>query len=163
MKIDFDALISGLNPLQKKKLRMAAEILRATARLYDDSKDQNLLPLWGGGVISHGLPKSKSFVIGTTRAAKDAEKGKTTHDHLFRVTETARHILCRHKKEHLTVEEIESILIRRSIMMKTTKSENSGILKRTLKLCTDPDNWEELYRRAEIEYEIYSLPQCSRS
>lgn len=156
MNIDFELLKASLNPLQKRKLRLSAQMLLATSDLYDDRTDRNLLPLWGGGAISHGLPKTKNFVIGTTLAAKSANKDNTTRDHLFRVTETARQILCRLKNEELTVEEIESILISRSLMMKTTKSENNGRLKRALKLCKDPDKWEELYSRAGIEYELYT-------
>jgi hypothetical protein len=43
---------NDLNELQQKKLTTAANILHKTADLFDDT--QSLLPLWGGGVITHG-------------------------------------------------------------------------------------------------------------
>lgn len=80
-----------LNKLQAEKLRVAAEMLKETAHLYDGNK--SLLPLWGAGVITHGIPKMKKCVIGITKNAKAANKKNLTHDHLYRVTETARVIL----------------------------------------------------------------------
>ena len=50
--------------LTKKKLRR----MKNTAELYKGNK--SLLPLWGGGVITHGVPKVKKCIIGITEAAK---------------------------------------------------------------------------------------------
>lgn len=76
-----------LNELQQKKLTVAAGILHRTAPLFDGT--QSLLPLWGGGVITHGIPKFIKCVISITEDAKKAKKKDTTNDHLYRVTETA--------------------------------------------------------------------------
>lgn len=142
-----------LNELQRKKLRLAANILRASAEFYDGS--QSTLPLWGGGVITHGIPKITKCVIGITKDAKVAAKKDTTNDHLYRVTETARYVLNRIRSEKLSVEEIESILLQRSALMTTTRTENNSKLKEAVKHCSDKDSWEELYMRAGIEYELY--------
>ena len=61
-----------LNALQKKKLKLAAGILQSSATLYDGA--QSTLPLWGGGVITHGIPKIKKCVIGITEGAKKEKK-----------------------------------------------------------------------------------------
>jgi len=142
-----------LNELQKKKIKLAAGILQRSATLFDGT--QSILSLWGGGVITHGIPKVRKCVIGITEDAKSAQKKDTTNDHLYRVTETARYILNRIKNEDLGVNEIESILLQRSALMTTTRTENNKKLKDALKLCEDKDSWEELYMKAGIKYEIY--------
>lgn len=145
--------VDDLNELQRKKLRLAANILHRTAIFYDGS--QNTLPLWGGGVITHGIPKIKKCVIGITKDAKLVEKKDTTNDHLYRVTETARYILSKINEENLEVAEIETILLERSALMTTTRNENNQRLKRAISLYENKDSWQELYMKAGIEYELY--------
>lgn len=141
-----------LNDKQKDKLRLAAQMLKATAKLYDKNKP-NLLPLWGGGIITHGQPKIKDFTIGISKKAANAEENERTKDHLYRVTETAKVILSRLQKENLSVEQIEDILLERSIYMIVTRSENNNDLKKA----RDPsneDNWKALYKKAGVEYTL---------
>ncbi len=142
-----------LNELQLKKLTLAAGILHRSAVLFDGA--QNTLPLWGGGVITHGMPKFKKCVIGITKDAKQSQKKDTTNDHLYRVTETAKFILNKINNEKLGMNEIENILLQRSALMTTTRTENNKTLKDALKLCKDRDSWQELYKKAGIEYELY--------
>lgn len=142
-----------LNELQRKKLALAAGILHRSASLFDGT--QSTLPLWGGGVITHGIPKVRKCVIGITEDAKKSQKKDTTNDHLYRVTETARYVLNRINGENLGVDEIESILLQRSALMTTTRAENNRILKDALKQCEDKDSWQELYEKAGIRYELY--------
>jgi hypothetical protein len=142
-----------LNDLQRKKLAVAAGILYRTAALFDGT--QSLLPLWGGGVITHGIPKFKKCVIGITEDAKRAEKKDQTNDHLYRVTETAKFIINKIKEDSLGVNEIENILLERSALMITTRTENNKKLKDALKKCENKDSWEELYKNAGIKYELY--------
>ena len=144
---------NDLNELQQKKLTVAAGILHRTACLFDGT--QSLLPLWGGGVISHGIPKFKKCVIGITEDAKRAEKKDTTNDHLYRVTETAKFIINKIIEEDLDVGKIENILLERSALMTTTRTENNQKLKDALKQCENKDSWEELYKKAGIKYELY--------
>lgn len=142
-----------LTDKQKEKLRLAAQMLKATAKLYDKSKP-NLLPLWGGGIITHGQPQNKDFIIGISKRAAKADKKETTKDHLYRVTETAKVILTRLQKENLSVEEIENILLDRSMYMIVTRSENSVDLKNA-KDPSNEDDWKALYKKAGVEYSIY--------
>jgi hypothetical protein len=156
--ITFDVQLvkAELTPLQREKLRVAAQILKSTWQLYRDCEDEyksSLRPLWAAGVITHGQPKSRKFVIGRTRAAA-ASTGPTVIDHLYRVTATAEYILTR--AHALLEEEIEDILLRRSITMVTTPSENSHQLRNALANCEDKDNWQELYRVAGIAYTLGS-------
>lgn len=139
-----------LNPLQRKKLQVAAQILKLTADLYDGTS--SVLPLWAAGVITHGQPKSNKYVIGTTAAAKNAATKDTAIDHLFRVTATAEIILTRAK--NLSVEDIEDILLQRSITMRTTRAENNNQLKKALKNCANKDDWQELYRVAGVRFTL---------
>jgi len=142
-----------LNELQQKKLTIAASILHRTAHLFDGT--QSLLPLWGGGVITHGIPKFKKCVIGITEAAKIARREDTTKDHLYRVTETAKFVISKIREDDLDVNAIEKILLQRSALMTTTRTENNNKLKDALKHCEDKDSWEELYEKAGIKYELY--------
>ena len=142
-----------LNELQQKKLALAAGILHRTATLFDGT--QSLLPLWGGGVITHGVPKIKKCVIGITKDAKYADKKDTTNDHLYRVTETAKFVINRIKEDNLGISEIENLLLDRSALMTTTRAENNYKLKDALKQCENKDSWEELYEKAGIKYELY--------
>lgn len=142
-----------LNELQLKKLTLAAGILYKSAALFDNN--QSTLPLWGGGVITHGIPKIKKCVIGITKDAANSKKKDTTNDHLYRVTETARFILDKIKNDKLSINKIENILLQRSALMTTTRTENNKKLKDALKLCKDKDCWQELYKKAGIEYELY--------
>ena len=141
-----------LDNKKKEKLRLAAQMLKATAEFYDECKPY-LLPLWGAGVITHGQPKIKAFIIGISKRASKGEES-TTLDHLYRVTETAKFILSKLQKENLSIEEIEDILLKRSEYMVVTRSENSGILKETLKKISNKDNWEVLYEKAGVEYTL---------
>lgn len=143
-----------LNELQLEKLRVAAEMLMATAHLYNGNK--SLLPLWGAGVITHGIPKVKKCEIGITVAAKNAKKEDITKDHLYRVTETARIILEKIQTNQLSILQIEEMLLDRSAQMITTRNENHKQLKDALKLCINQDSWEELYHKANIKYELYN-------
>lgn len=142
-----------LTEKQKEKLRLAAKMLKVSAKLYDESKSY-LLPLWGGGIITHGQPQNKDFVIGISKRAAKVDKKERTKDHLYRVTETAKVILSRLKKEDLSVEEIENILLKRSMYMIVTRSENSNDLKKA-KDSSNEDDWEALYRKAGVEYTLY--------
>jgi len=58
-----------LNALQEKKLKLAAGTLHSMAVLFDSA--QSFLPLWGSGVITHGVTKIKNCVIGITKDAKN--------------------------------------------------------------------------------------------
>jgi len=140
-----------LTETMKKKLRLAAEIIKRTADLYED--DPSMLPLWGGGVITHGQPNSAELEIGISKAAKNAAKKDTTRDHLFRVTATAEHLL--KKAPGLSVEQIEDILLERSVTMRVTRHENHNTLKAALKKCQNKDDWRELYRVVGVKYELY--------
>ena len=145
---------NDLNELQKLKLNLAANMLKETAHLFNG--DKSLLPLWGGGIITHGIPKIKACVIGITKNAKNATKTDLTNDHLYRVTETAKFVINKiQANKSLTVEEIENLLLERSALMTTTRTENNSILKDALKKCENKDNWKELYEKAGIEYELY--------
>ena len=143
----------SLSDLQRKKLTLAANILHKTASLFDGT--QSVLPLWGGGVITHGIPKINKCIIGITCDAKSAEKKDTTKDHLYRVTETAKFIINKIKKDNVNATEIESILLERSALMITTRTENNKKLKDALKQCENKDSWEELYEKAGIKYVLY--------
>jgi len=142
-----------LNELQKKKLSLAASILYRSASLFDGTR--SLLPLWGGGVITHGIPKFKKCEIGITEAAKIADKEDRTKDHLYRVTETAKYVIDKINESDLNISDIENLLLARSALMITTRTENNKKLKDALKLCKNKDSWQELYEKAEIKYELY--------
>lgn len=143
-----------LTKLQHEKLTLAAKILKNTAELYNGNK--SLLSLWGGGVITHGIPKNNKCIIGITEAAKkESNEMNITKDHLFRVTETARYVIDAIKKNKLKINEIEDLLLERSALMKTTKTENNQILRKALDLCENKDDWRELYHIAGIKYELY--------
>ena len=142
-----------LNELQQEKLHLAASILYRSADLYNGNK--SLLPLWGGGVISHGVPKTKKCVVGITEEAKKANIKDRTNDHLYRVTETAKFVIEKINQEQLTVEQIEDLLLSRSALMTTTRSENNKKLRDALESCNDKDSWQELYEKAGIKYELY--------
>jgi len=73
----------------------------------------------------------------------------------YRVTETARVILEIIPKEQLSVSQIEDLLLQRSALMITTRHENGNLLKDALKKCVNQDSWEELYQKANIEYELF--------
>jgi len=143
-----------LNTLQTTKLNLAANMLYRTADLYDGNS-KSLLPLWGGGIVSHGVPKIKKCIIGITEAAELAPVNKRTNDHLFRVTETVSHIIQRIKNDNLSIAEIEDILLQRSALMTTTREENNKILKDALRHCENKDCWQELYKYAGIKYRLY--------
>lgn len=143
--------IEKLTPMQRKKLRVAAEILKHTAVIYDGTKC--LRPLWGAGVITHGQPKIQDCIIGITEEAEKSVGEKLAQDHLFRVTETVEYILSR--ASNLSVEEIERILLDRSIKMITTRNQNNSVLRNALKKCPNKDDWQELYRVAGIKYRLY--------
>lgn len=143
-----------LNKFQVTKLNLAANMLFRTADLYD-GKSKNLLPLWGGGIVSHGVPKIKKCVIGITEAAESAPLNQRTNDHLFRVTETVSYIIKKIKSENLSVAEIEDILLQRSSLMTTTREENNTILKKALNNCVNKDCWKELYEIAGIKYRLF--------
>jgi hypothetical protein len=149
-RFNVDAARTHLNPKQTKKLELAAKMLKATAEFWDG--DRSMLPHWAAGIITHGQPKGRYFEIGTTEAAKNAPKKEKTHDHLFRVTATAEYILSR--AASLTVQEIENILLQRSLTMITTRSQNNNDLRQALKRCLNKDDWQELYRTANIEYTL---------
>lgn len=110
--------------------------------------------MWGGGIITHGQPQNKDFIIGISKRAAKADKKETTKDHLYRVTETAKVILTRLQKENLSVEEIENILLERSMYMIVTRSENSVDLKNA-KDPSNEDDWRALYKKAGVEYKLY--------
>lgn len=96
---------------------------------------KSMLPLWAGGVVTHGQPRSKKLVIGITEAAGRVGKDQRTLDHLYRVTVTAEKILKEAKSR--TETEVEDILISRSVYMETTKQENRGPLKHAVKKCAN--------------------------
>ena len=138
------------------KLNVAAAILKSTASIYEaltDEEKKFVLPLWGGGVVSHGLPKSDYFRIGISWEAECSTKDKRTDDHLYRVTATAQYILLNAYK--WKIENIEDELLRRSALMVVTKGQNSGVLKRCLKDCDNQDNWQELYKNAGVLYRLF--------
>jgi len=56
-------------------------------------------------------------------------KNNTKKDHLFRVTETARYVINCIKETNLDISEIENILLKRSALMRTTKTENNKLLR----------------------------------
>jgi len=149
-----------LNPLQKKKLETAAKIFIATARLYQGVKDKSLLPLWAAGVVTHGQPKGNKFIVGITNSASKAVKENntklTTLDHLFRVTQTAKFILNKINTNNISCADVEQILLDRSIYMRTTREENSGVLKAAIKNlpAAQQDDWKALYTEAGIEYKL---------
>ena len=151
VRFDVNIAFEQLSPIQRKKLRVAAEILKITASLYDGTKC--LLPHWAAGVISHGQPKSRDFVVGITDEAQKSKKSELARDHLYRVTATAEYILLR--ASGLSIDEIEKILLVRSIQMITTRTQNNKELKRFLKKCSNKDDWRELYRVAGIGYHLY--------
>lgn len=143
---------SEMTPKARKKIRLAAEIIKRTAGLFDG--DKSMLPLWGAGVVTHGQPVSKSLEIGISNAARKAtKKNETTRDHLYRVTATAEHLL--KKASTLSVEQIEDILLQRAITMRVTRSENNSTLRLAINKCKSKDDWRELYRVAGVEYELY--------
>lgn len=148
--LDVEAARKHLSTKQTKKLNLAARMLKATANLWDG--DKSMLPHWAAGIITHGQPKGRYFEIGTTKAAKGAPTQNIARDHLFRVTATAEYILSR--AGALTVQEIENILLQRSLTMITTRSQNNRDLKRAIKNCSNKDDWQELYRTAKIEYTL---------
>ena len=156
LMIDIQQARKSLTSMQKLKLETAAQILKETAHIYNGLAvdRESMLPLWAAGVVTHGQPNTKLFEIGITEAAKKAKRQDTTKDHLFRVTETAKLILT--KAPALTVEEIQNLLIERSIKMKTTRTENHTTLKRALNGCKDRDNWKHLYKHAGVDYELYT-------
>lgn len=143
-----------LNELQCEKLNLAAYILKNTAKLFNGNR--SLLSLWGGGVITHGVPKISKCIIGITEAAKnESNDNNITRDHLYRVTETAKHVIYAIKENNLDIDEIENALLTRSALMITTRTENNKKLKDALKQCENKDNWQELYKIAGIKYELY--------
>lgn len=144
---------SNLNELQTEKLNLAAKMLKQTAHLFNENK--SLLPLWGAGIITHGIPKIKACEIGITEEAEKEIKENRTKDHLFRVTQTANVIINEINNNDITVEEIEDLLLQRSSLMITTRNENNTILKEALKKCTNKDDWTELYKLAKIKYRLY--------
>ena len=144
---------SDLNELQRKKLNIAAGILHKSASLFDG--DRSLLPLWGGGVITHGIPKINKCIIGITYDAEASHVSERTKDHLYRVTETAKYVIDKINADNLTLDEVESILLDRSALMTTTRTENNKKLKAALKLCENKDSWQELYAKAGIKYKLY--------
>jgi len=148
--LDVEAARKHLSTKQTKKLNLAARMLKATANLWDG--DMSTLPHWAAGIITHGQPKGRYFEIGTTDAAKNVPKQDIARDHLFRVTATAEYILS--QAASLTVQEIEDILLQRSLTMITTRSQNNRDLKRAIKKCSNKDDWQELYRTAEIKYTL---------
>ncbi len=143
-----------LNELQREKLNLAAHILKNTANLFNGNR--SLLSLWGGGVITHGVPKINKCVIGITDAAKnESNDNNITKDHLYRVTETANLVINAIKENNLDIDDIENLLLKRSAQMITTKTENNKILRKALEQCKNKDNWKELYKIAGIKYELY--------
>ena len=143
--------IGVLDVKQRRKLRVAAEILKRTADIYDGTK--YLRPHWAAGVITHGQPKIQECIIGITEEAEKSAVEELTQDHLYRVTETAEYILTR--ANGLSIEEIEEILLDRSIKMVTTRSQNNSVLRKAIKKCQNKDDWQELYRVAGIKYRLY--------
>ena len=143
--------IGILDVKQRRKLRVAAEILKRTADIYDGTK--YLLPHWAAGVITYGQPKIQECVIGITEEAEKSAGKELAQDHLYRVTETAEYILAR--ANGLSIKEIEEILLNRSIKMITTRSQNNGVLRKAIKKCQNKDDWQELYRVAGVRYRLY--------
>jgi len=144
---------ADLNELQLQKLSLAAGILYKSASLFDGTR--SLLPLWGGGVITHGIPKFKKCVIGITLDAKKSDIKDRTKDHLYRVTETAKFVIDKINEDNLCILDIETLLLERSALMITTRTENNKKLKEALKICENKDSWHELYEKAGIKYELY--------
>ncbi len=136
-----------------KKLNVAAGILHKSASLFDGNL--SLLPLWGGGVITHGVPKTIKCVIGITEDAELSGTKDRTKDHLYRVTKTAKFVIDKINSGNLSVSDVEEILLERSALMITTRTENNKKLKAALVLCENQDSWEELYDKAEIKYKLY--------
>jgi hypothetical protein len=145
-----------LTAKQALKLKTAAMVLKVTSSIYndlDENDKKTLLPLWGGGVVTHGLPKC--FVIGRSKKAIDSKnKQELTMDHLYRVTATADYILRHADKCEWDINRIQEVLLQRSLLMIVTKEQNR-ILKNTVKHCDNQDDWEELYDKAGIEYDIF--------
>lgn len=164
MKIDPKIARTQLTKKQALKLNVAAAILKSTASIYEDLTDEKkkfVLPLWGGGVVSHGLPKSDYFRIGISSEAERLNKDKRTDDHLYRVTATAQHILLNASK--WKIEDIEDELLRRSALMVVTKRQNSGVLKRCLKDCNNQDDWQELYKNAGVPYRLFGRDKKTKT
>ena len=128
-------------------------MLKETAYLFKGNT--SFLPLWGAGIITHGIPKIKRCVIGITEKAKIAEKKDQTKDHLYRVTETARYIINEINTQNIDIDKVEKLLLERSALMITTRSENNHELKQSLSKCTNKDDWIELYKIAKIKYTLY--------
>jgi len=145
-----------LTAKQALKLKTAAMVLKATSSIYNDLDEgdkKTLLPLWGGGVVTHGLPTS--FVIGRSKEASDSKnKQELTKDHLYRVTATADYILRHADKCDWDTNKIQEILLQRSLLMIVTKKQNR-ILKNTVRHCDNQDDWKELYEKAKIQYDIF--------
>jgi hypothetical protein len=147
-----------LTAKQALKLKTAAMVLKATSSIYNDLDEgdkKTLLPLWGGGVVTHGLPTS--FVIGRSKEASDSKnKQELTKDHLYRVTATADYILRHADKCDWDTNKIQEVLLQRSLLMIVTKKQNR-ILKNTVKHCDNQDDWKELYKKAKIQYDIFPI------
>jgi hypothetical protein len=153
-QFDIASARKTLSEKQIKKLKLAAKMLKETAKFWDG--DNSMLPHWAAGIITHGQPKGKYFEVGKTEAAENAQKQDITHDHLYRVTATAKHILSLVKaRDNLTIEEIENILLQRSLTMITTRSQNNSDLKKAIKSCSNKDDWKELYEKARIKYKLF--------
>lgn len=145
-----------LTPIQARKLRLAAEMLKTTAPLYSPAAP-TLLPLWGGGIITHGQPKSTALVIGISRAAQTAPKGTTAHDHLYRVTQTAETILMTIKENPgISIAEIEQMLLDRAVYMVVTKSENNRLKNIAKSAGCKAGDVFQLYHLAKISYELFA-------
>lgn len=155
--IDITTARQSLSPLQVLKLATAAKMLKQTAGIFaeltNNPSKSSLLPLWAASIISHGQPKSRFFVIGITDVAQKEPGKKRTKDHLFRVTATAEYILS-HASDW-TLEEIENVMLERSLLMVTTREENNSILKSALARCENKDDWRELYRQAEVMFQLH--------
>jgi hypothetical protein len=155
--IDIKKARQSLNPLQVLKLVTAAKMLKQTAGIFaeltNNPSKSSLLPLWAAGVISHGQPKSKFFEIGITDEAQKVSAQERTRDHLFRVTATAEYILSR--ASDLAPEDIENVLLERSLLMATTRKENNYVLKEALARCDNKDDWRELYQKAGVTFLLH--------
>ena len=158
--IDLAKARQSLNEMQLLKLSTAAKILKNTASIFAElsmhPSKSSLLPLWAAGVITHGQPNTRFFEVGITQAALDATPRDRTKDHLFRVTATAELILS--KATDLSEAEIEDLLLARSLKMVTTRQENHSTLKKALKSCLNKDDWQELYMRAGVKYQLHQAP-----
>lgn len=155
--IDIKTARQSLNSLQVLKLATAAKMLKQTAGIFaelnNNPSKSSLLPLWAAGVISHGQPKSKFFEIGITDEALKVSAQERTRDHLFRVTATAEYILLR--ASDWATEDIENVLLERSLFMVTTRRQNNSILKDALALCENKDDWRELYQKADVTFQLH--------